>query len=791
MKTSIRSFLLILLVSLLTSSEAFALPKILILGAEQSAWCADIATKLSNTGQFAQVDYQVIPSGPSGVLPTLSQLQAYGSVMVFSDYGVGSGLGSILAQYADGGGGVVVGMFCLGSGISIDASFNNSTYNVITPGSYTDGSAQTLGSVLMPSHPIMKNFSSFNGGISFRTTSSSLNGSSYVIADWSDGTILVAARENVGAAGKARRVDLNMFPVSADAYSSGWVSSTQGAILMANAMTWAAGGGGPASELNLQPRTINFGTAPLGSPITYCVTANSIGLANLHIKGISLVGAPDFTLLPGGKQVGDSILFGSSSSYCIQFSPTASGTRTATFTLSTDGRDSGIQVVTLTGNGQVPAVSYSATNMFRGVNTEVTDTSGVQYLYVNSIGVAALSVTGISFYGPDQTAYYITHFPAATIPPGGVDSIGVRFIPDLEGQPDAHMVVKCNAVNIPSDTISLFGVGVLPHLTLSSPLPNVVSNINHTMVVTFDSVKIGTDSCLSVILTNPGSDTLAIQKNSFTSADFDFALTPLTGNDTLLVPGASKMIQVCFMPLQRGYRTSTLRLMTNIPHTVAVGQTNPARDTSAFDVQFIGVGVPTGQLMISGPLGTDSSLIGTQKCETYTLSNTGAASLVVNTVTIGGTNAADFTGAPTLPLTMDANSSQTFSICATPSEMGAESAVVTATGTSGGTALTATHNLGVFGLSNADVAVVLTPFAAASCGSDTEIITVTNTGNESETYTPSVAGSQSADFTVTPASATEVGGGVATFTVVFNGASSGETATLNFVTTGTRSLRSR
>ncbi len=537
----------------------------------------------------------------------------------------------------------------------------------------------------------------------------------------------------------------------------------------------------PPQELSLtpNPKTLNFGTHTPQNPITLTCTASSVGPAGsppLTITSYGITGSSAYSIVGTPPAIGSTIPAGGVT-FQIQFLPLANGNINGAFRLVTNGVDSGTQVMALNGIGAVPVVSYSANNMFRGVNTEVTDTSGVQYLYVNSIGGGPLVVNGVSFIGVDgPKAYIITHLPAGSISPGGVDSIGVKFTPDLEGQPDAKLVINTTAVNIPHDTVSLFGVGILPHLSIDSgksyPLPYTVN---------FDSVKLGSTACQQVQLWNPGSDTLAITKNYYESSDFDFSVTPLTGTDTIILPGNYKNVQMCFTPLQQGTRVATFRIRTNIPHTL----TNPQLDTSSFVVNVVGIGVPTGQLTITGPLGTDSSLIGTQKCETYTLSNTGAASLVVNTVTIGGTNAADFTGAPTLPLTLNANSSQTFSICANPSEMGAESAVVTATGTSGGTALTATHNLGVFGLSNADVAVVLTPFAAASCGSDTEIITVTNTGNESETYTPSVAGSQSADFTVTPASATEVGGGVATFTVVFNGASSGETATLNFVTTGT------
>ena len=150
------------------------------------------------TGKFSQVDKMVLSSGPGGVIPTLAQLQAYDAVLVYGDYGIAPGIGSVLANYVDGGGGVVVMVFAL-CATPIDAAFNNPTYNVITPGGYVSSGGVTLGTVLLPTHPIMAGVTSFNGGSNaFRTTSQTLNGNSYVVADWSDGNILVAAREGVG-----------------------------------------------------------------------------------------------------------------------------------------------------------------------------------------------------------------------------------------------------------------------------------------------------------------------------------------------------------------------------------------------------------------------------------------------------------------------------------------------------------------------------------------------------------------------------------------------------------------
>ncbi len=411
--------------------------------------------------------------------------------------------------------------------------------------------------------------------------------------------------------------------------------------------------------------------------------------------------------------------------------------------------------------------------MFRGVSTELTDTSSVQYLYVNSTASVPLNVKSVSFYGVDGSkAYIITHLPSGPIPGGGVDSIGVRFMPDIEGIPDAHMVVSTNAANIPFDTVSLYGIGILPHLAIDSgktyPLP---------LTVNFDSVKLGSDSTISVQLWNPGSDTIAIEKNYYESSDFDFSIVPISGTDTLIPPGGTQNIAITFTPLQQGHREAEIRIRTNIPHT----ETTPAQDTSSFIINVEGTGVPNGKLSITGPSTNGNVSVGKSGCVTDTLWNTGAASITVNSLAISGTNASDFTVSGfTTGLVIGANSYATFQLCADPSTMGAATGLLTATGTSSETPATATLNLAVFGTLIADTGIIKQSFMSQSCGLDTELISVANTGNVTDTFvTNPLVGTNSGDFSVTPSTPQiEAGGDTAKYTVIFSGASAGENASL-------------
>ncbi len=315
-------------------------------------------------------------------------------------------------------------------------------------------------------------------------------------------------------------------------------------------------------------------------------------------------------------------------------------------------------------------------------------------------------------------------------------------------------------------------MGILPHLAIDSgksyPLP---------LTVNFDSVKLGSDSTLSVQLWNPGSDTLAIEKNYYESSDFDFSIVPVSGTDTLIPPGGTQNIQITFTPLQQGHREAEIRIRTNIPHTL----TTPPADTSSFIVNVEGTGVPSGKLMLTGPSTNGNVPVGKSGCVTDTLWNTGAASLTVNSLTTSGTNAADFTVSGFTPgMVIGANSSATFQLCADPSSMGAATALLTAAGTSSETPVTATLGLAVFGTLIADTSIITQSFMAQSCGLDSELISVANTGNVTDTFVANpLLGTNSADFSVTPSTPQiEAGGDTAKYTVIFSGTSAGENANL-------------
>jgi hypothetical protein len=252
---------------------------------------------------------------------------------------------------------------------------------------------------------------------------------------------------------------------------------------------------------------------------------------------------------------------------------------------------------------------------------------------------------------------------------------------------------------------------------------------------------------MQVQLSNPGSDTIGITQNYLSGKDFDFTLTPFTGaGDTLIPPGGTQVIQVCFSPLQRGYRTATLTIRTNIPTTEAA----TPQDTSSFMVQFIGTGVPTGTLSITGPTTNGNLAVDSTGCVTDTLWNNGSQDVTVtgsNTTQNGTVFSPTFA---TFPFVISANGFTTFTVCATPADSGATTGTLNVTGNSGTKPLTASEPVNVYGLQTTDTGMLVKALPTSTCmpGNDTAYIQVINTGNVSSNYTGSLSGTNAGDFTI-------------------------------------------
>jgi len=211
---------------------------VLLVYADFNTYAQDVQTKLLATGKVTSVDLR----NASGTVPTLAELEGYDAVLVWRNgsFPDAEGLGNVLVDYINGGGGVVVGALATSTGSFPAGAFATDEFQVIIPGTRIWDTPATLGTVHLPDHPLMTDVTSFDGGIqSYRAGLTTLTTGSFPVADWNDGNPLIAAKENVGTS-NVRRVDINLFPPSLDVDVNSWLPTTDGAQIMANALVWVS-----------------------------------------------------------------------------------------------------------------------------------------------------------------------------------------------------------------------------------------------------------------------------------------------------------------------------------------------------------------------------------------------------------------------------------------------------------------------------------------------------------------------------------------------------------------------
>jgi len=250
--------------------DLFGGASVAVLAAEEDTlWMSDVTNKIDGVGSLPNVN--LIPVTSPAPIPTLTQLRAYQSVLVFSDYGFTDpvAMGNVLADYVDQGGGVVMQTFAFatGDGYGIQGRISTNGYLPFTLAGVEYPTSLTMVEEL-PQSPLLAGVTSLNGGTtSFQNGPLSLTTGATLVADWSNDQPLVGILDDH----PGRCAGLNFFPPSSDAFSSSWVSGTGGAQLMANALLWSGRIpptliSAPGDQVLPPGVTANFAVTAAGTP---------------------------------------------------------------------------------------------------------------------------------------------------------------------------------------------------------------------------------------------------------------------------------------------------------------------------------------------------------------------------------------------------------------------------------------------------------------------------------------------------------------------------------------------
>jgi hypothetical protein len=140
----------------------------------------------------------------------------------------------------------------------------------------------------------------------------------------------------------------------------------------------------------------------------------------------------------------------------VTFTPTATGTRTGTLSIS-DNATGSPQTVSLSGTGTAPAVTLSPTSLnLRKQN--VGTTSSPQNVTLTNSGTGNLSITGITITGNNASDFGQTNNCGTSVAAGTSCTISVTFAPSAKGPRTAAVTITDNASNSPQ-SVTLKGQG--------------------------------------------------------------------------------------------------------------------------------------------------------------------------------------------------------------------------------------------------------------------------------------------------------------------------------------------
>lgn len=218
-------------------------------------------------------------------------------------------------------------------------------------------------------------------------------------------------------------------------------------------------GTGTAPGLSLSAATLTFGSQIVGTTSApQTLTLTNDGNAALSISSLELTGAdPDD--FPETTTCGTTVPAAGSCTVRVTFRPTASGSRTASVSIS-DNASGGLKAVSITGTG-MPSVglSLSPSNLSFG-SQAVGTTSAAEIVTLTNTGSGALSVSSIAMTGANPADFAETgNTCGSSLAPGGACTVEVTFTPSIAGARTATLSFTDNAGGSPQ-TVGLTGTGI-------------------------------------------------------------------------------------------------------------------------------------------------------------------------------------------------------------------------------------------------------------------------------------------------------------------------------------------
>jgi hypothetical protein len=422
------------------------------------------------------------------------------------------------------------------------------------------------------------------------------------------------------------------------------------------------------------PANLVFGSSTVGiAAPTQSLTLSSTGGQALSVNAIAITGlnAGDFSETDNCNA--PTVLKPTTSCLAtVNFTPTASGSRLAQFTV-TDNAPGNPQSVALTGTGlgappPAPAITFTPGTLNFSAISPGSTSLPLSVTLTNS-GNAPLNISAVSLGGSNPADFSApsSNCTAAPIALGASCIATESFTPLAAGLRQAALIFADNAAGSPQ-SITLIGTEVS---SVSGPaLAFLPASVN------FSALSQGsTSSVRTVTATNSGNAPVVITSISVGGSNpADFSAPATTCIGVPLVPGASCTANETFTPSAVGIRQAALIFTDNAsgsPQSIALTGTGIDSSPSGPVLKFFPSSVTfpaTTQGLASTPI-------------SVAITNTGTAPVHISNISAGGSSPAEFTNsiASCSAATVSPNASCTVNVTFSPVFSGPRSETLTVT----------------------------------------------------------------------------------------------------------------
>jgi hypothetical protein len=398
------------------------------------------------------------------------------------------------------------------------------------------------------------------------------------------------------------------------------------------------GTGTTPGQLTANPSRVNFANVQVGSSQTQSATLTNSGNSSLTVSQATLTGT-SFRL--GGLALPVTLGAGQSATFSVTFAPQSMGSSSGSASITSTAPDSNFSIP-LSGTGVAQGtLTANPTNLALG-NVQVGSSTSLSETLTNT-GATSLTISSATASGAGFSLSGLA-FPL-TLTAGQSTSFTVLYSPTASGAASGSVSIASNGSN-PNLNISLSATGVTQGTLTANPTNLALGN-----------VQVGSSTSLSETLTNTGGSTVAISQANLSGAGF--SITGLNGFPISLTANQSVTFTATFTPTSAGAVSGSLSIVSNASN-------------SPLNLALSGTGTAAGTLAVSpSSLSLGNVVVGSSSSLSGTLTATGAS---VTVQPASDTNSEFVLSGISLPTTIPAGQSATFTVTFTPQLSGATSA---------------------------------------------------------------------------------------------------------------------